>query len=237
MFFNDILAHLNELNLQLQGRDKTIIDLTEKQSAFRDKLSLFLTDLENGKMHHFPTLKHFLKSNVTPASSASINVMIEFLNKLHANFCDRFEDFKIPNNVMYFVRDPFKINPASDFSENAKKILPSINEGSLQLELVDIQSSSSLKEEFEQGGAVKFWAENIPKEQFPNAKKLAIFILTMFGSTYTCESSFSHMNAIKTSTRSSLSNDRLQDCLRITLTSYEPNFIEVAKKRKCHFSH
>ena|SRR6218665_121228 len=85
---------------------------------------------------------------------------------------------------------------------------------------------------------VKFGSESIQKEQFPNATKVAVFILTMFGSTYTYESSFSlNMNAIKTNTRSALSNDRLQDCMRIALTSYKPNFIRVAQKRKCHFSH
>ena len=88
-------------------------------------------------------------------------------------------------------RDPFKISPASDFSSNAKKLLSSVDEGSLQLELVDIQCSSSLKENFQESGTCKFWSESIQKERFPNAKKVAIYILTMFGPAYTCQSSFS----------------------------------------------
>jgi hypothetical protein len=234
-FLVDIFAHLNALNLQLQGRDKTIIDLVEKLSAFREKLPLFLTDLQSAKLLHFTNLKKFIA--LTSGSATITNVMIEFLNNLHTNFTDRFEDFNIPNNVMLFVRDPFKISPASDFSSNAKKLLSSVDEGSLQLELVDIQCSSSLKENFQESGTCKFWSEIIQKEQFPNAKKVAIYLLTMFGSTYTCESSFSHMNVIKSNTRSSMCNDRLQDCMRIALTSYQPNFINVAKKSKCHFSH
>ena len=74
-------------------------------------------------------------------------MIIELLNQLHTNFKARFEDFSIPNNVL-FVRDPFKITPASDFSSNAKKLLSSVDEGSFQLELVDIQCLDSLKEDF-----------------------------------------------------------------------------------------
>ena len=113
--------------------------------------------------------------------------MREFVNKLHTNFNDRFEDFNIPNNVMSFVRDPFKISSKSDFSSNAKikKLLSSVDEGSLQLELVDIQCSSSLKEDFQESGTVKFWAESVQEEQSPNAKNVAIYLLTMFASILT----------------------------------------------------
>ena len=89
-------------------------------------------------------------------------------------------------------------------SSNAKKLRSSVDEGFLQLELVDIQSSSALKEDFQEGGTVKFWSERIQHEQFPNARKVALFILTMFDSSFTCESSFSHMNAIKTNNLHSL---------------------------------
>ncbi|BFY98365.1 hypothetical protein BsWGS_01405 [Bradybaena similaris] len=234
-FLNDLFAHLNTLNFKLQGRDKTIIDLVEQLNAFRDKLPLFLMDLQTAKLLHFPNLKDFIALKTDSATVT--NGMIELLQNLHKNFNDRFEDFNIPKNVLLFVRDPFKIPPASDFSSNAKKLLSSVDEGSLQLELVDIQCSSVLKEDFQECGTIKFWSERIQKEQFPNARKVAIFMLAMFGSTYTCESSFSHMNAIKTDNSSPLSNDRLQDCMRIALTSYNPNFIKVAQKRKCNFSH
>ena len=95
-----------------------------------------------------------------------------------------FDDFKVLNNIMLFFRDPFKISPASNLSSNAKKLISSVDEGSLQLELVDMQCSNSLKEDFQEGGTIKFWTESIQKDQFPNARKVAIFILTMFGWTH-----------------------------------------------------
>ena len=46
-FLNDLFAHFNTLNLQLQGRHKTIIDLTEKLNTFLDKSPLSVTDLHS----------------------------------------------------------------------------------------------------------------------------------------------------------------------------------------------
>lgn len=106
---------------------------------------------------------------------------------------------------MLFIQYPFKIPPASDFSLNAMKLLSFVDEGFLQLELVDIQSSIMLKEDLQECGIVKFWPEKIQQQQFPNTRKVAIFMFTLFGSTFTCESSFSIMNAIKSNSQSSLS--------------------------------
>lgn len=55
-----------------------------------------------------------------------------------------------------FIQYPFKIPPASDFSLNAMKLLSFVDEGFLQLELVDIQSSIMLKEDLQECGIVKF---------------------------------------------------------------------------------
>ena len=79
-----------------------------------------------------------------------------------------------------------------------------------------------------------FWSEYL--ERFPS-RRIAILVLSMFGLTYTCESSFSHMNAIKRTERSALSDKMWENCMRIALTTYEPNFITLARRMKCHFSH
>ncbi|MGH0119661.1 UNVERIFIED_CONTAM: hypothetical protein FKN15_044480 [Acipenser sinensis] len=136
----------------------------------------------------------------------------EDYKNLKNNFNDRFQDFHVPKEVVMFARNPFTVSPESDFASTAKQFLSSVEEGPLQLELVDIQASSSLKD-LQNDGAVKFWTEHIQQVEFPNARKLAVLLLIMFGSTYTCESSFSHMNVIKSNTCSSLTNERLQHCL------------------------
>uniref|UniRef100_A0A3Q3EAD9 HAT C-terminal dimerisation domain-containing protein n=1 Tax=Labrus bergylta TaxID=56723 RepID=A0A3Q3EAD9_9LABR len=90
-------------------------------------------------------------------------------------------------------------------------------------------SSITKAQELHTNGPAKFWSD-INVHQFPNVKKLAIIVLSMFGSTYTCESSFSHMNSTKSSSRCSLTDNTLHQCLRIALTSYEPKVTALEKK-------
>ena len=52
-FLSDIFKHLNDLNVGLQGRDKTVIELVEQMCAFQVKLDLFGTDLSTGRMLQF----------------------------------------------------------------------------------------------------------------------------------------------------------------------------------------
>ena len=112
-----------------------------------------------------------------------------------------------------------------------KEQLPSLDQGFLQLELIDIHSSDDLQQSLQQAGFEKFWTRVVSREKFPRSWGLALFLLTMFGSTYTCESSFSHMNAIKTHNHISLTNQHLQHCLCIALTTHIPDFTALAKSK------
>lgn len=232
-FLSDIFHHLNELNLGLQGRNKTVVDVAESLTAFQKKIVIFSSDLTN-RMLHFPTLCDFIKSS---ESATVTQLMSDFMDKLRHNFAARFDDFNMPKELLHFVSNPFA--NAFDISTKGQEFLASndIDEGSLQLEIIDMQESSALKQAHEKEGFTTFWTKCINVSKFPNTKKLAIFVLTMFGSTYTCESSFSHMNAIKTNTRANLTNERLHHCLRVALTSYEPSFSAIAQSKKCHLSH
>jgi len=179
-------------------------------------------------MLHFPTLR---------SSGLQITEMMSgFIDLLKNNFATRFHDFSIPSGVMTFVKDPFSVNVQSDFALKGKELLSSVDEGPLQLETIGIQSSGDLRQSWQQAGFEKFWTHEVSREKFPNSRDLALFVLTMFGSTYTCESSFSHMNAIKTHNRTSLTDQHLHD-MRIALTTYIPDFTALAKSKRCHFSH
>lgn len=112
-----------------------------------------------------------------------------------------------------------------------------IEEGPLLLEMIDMQASWELTNTFKREGCTEFWVNCVSAEKFPMIRKLTVYVLTMFSSTYTCESSFSHVNSIKTSNRASLSDNHLQNCLRMALISYEPNFSAFAQSRKCNLSH
>lgn len=80
-FLSDIFKHLNYLNVGLQGRDKTVIDLVEKMHAFHFKLGLFAMDLRTGLLLHFPTLRKCISF---PAQIT--DVMTDFIVRLKENF-------------------------------------------------------------------------------------------------------------------------------------------------------
>lgn len=74
--------------------------------------------------------------------------------------------------------------------------------------------------------AVENHAENIILTEWnslPNSfetmKRFAVALLTLFGSSYSCESLFSHMNFIQSSTRNRLSSDMSAACVKTTITN------------------
>lgn len=224
-FLTDIFKHMNDLNLGLQGRGRTVTELVEQMHVFQVKLNLFETDLRTGRLLHFPTLR-----KCTSSPTQVTDVMTDFIVRLKANFSGRLDGLALPTEVMSFARDPFSVSTEGDLSIRAKEVVPSTDEGKFILELVDMQSSLARAQDLRTNRPAKFWTD-VNTHQFPNVKKVAVVILSMFGSTYTCESSFSHMNSIKSSSRCSLTDNTLHHCLRIALTTYDPTVAAIVQKK------
>lgn len=68
---------------------------------------------------------------------------------------------------------------------------------------------------------LKTWNE-LPAT-FSTMHRVSVAVLTMFDSTYTCEQSFSHLNNIKNNLRSRFTDESLNACMKLNLTSYDPN--------------
>ncbi|GAA6078717.1 SCAN domain-containing protein 3-like, partial [Tachysurus ichikawai] len=51
--------------------------------------------------------------------------------------------------------------------------------------------------------------DSVPETAFPGLRTVALYILTMFGSTYNCEADFSTMNIIQTKYGSRVTNEQL----------------------------
>ncbi|XP_069941789.1 zinc finger BED domain-containing protein 5-like [Cherax quadricarinatus] len=62
-YLADIFAELNSGNLQLQGRNTTVIDAHHTVTAFLGKLRLWIRRLEKGVFAQFPTLDQFVEEN------------------------------------------------------------------------------------------------------------------------------------------------------------------------------
>lgn len=57
-FLTDIFKHMNDLNLGLQGRGRTVTEPVEQMHVFQVKLNLFETDLSTGIFQHSANAPH-----------------------------------------------------------------------------------------------------------------------------------------------------------------------------------
>ncbi|XP_059210109.1 SCAN domain-containing protein 3-like [Centropristis striata] len=228
-FLSDIFGHLNKLNLQLQGRDKTIVDMVEKLESFTRMLEMFEADISTGRLLHFSTLKR--------TAGEVTELMVDFIKRLRTNFTSRFDDYSIPKDIIDFIRDP-AVKPADNFSTLAKETIPSLDQAALEMEIIDFQTTSVVRDALRSAESVcAFWIGLLCSEEYSNLKTVALYTLTMFPSTYMCESSFSAMNAIKTHERNRLTHKNLENCLRIKVTSISPDIQKIVTSGRCHFSH
>lgn len=229
-FLKDILKYLNALNTELQGNGKLICDLIQSVSAFRRKLDIFEKDIARQEFVHFPTILEYNKEN----SEEDVAVFIKFLADLSNEFATRFQDFAEMGKLSLFLKSPFEVDAAGEWTDVAAKLF-NLPKPLLQMEIIDLQEDISLQI-YKKVSTEEFWVKHVP-EKYQNCKKLAINLATMFGSTYICETSFSKMNFLKNKYRSRLTDAHLEDTLRISCSSREPNFKNLAQDRRCHFSH
>lgn len=78
---------------------------------------------------------------------------------------------------------------------------------------------------------------NALPDSYRNMKTYAFGVLSIFGSTYLCEQIFSNMNYIKSKYRTRLTDESLQSCVKIKVTSYMPdveNLTSDVRKQKSH---
>ena len=184
---------------------------------------------------HFPRMRAIIK--VLEDGVNVIQAMTNFLSALQGNFANRFSDFNIDKNIIKFVKNPFKWEVPDDMDPFLQCSSVVIDEGSFHMELIDLKESSAENDRFVPSDYHQFWVD-IDSTTYQTLKKLSLFFLTMFGSTYACKSAFSHMNAIKCNSRTSLLDSKFEHCLQIALTTYEPNFAKLTQNFKLHqFSH
>lgn len=146
----------------------------------------------------------------------------EKLRVLGAEFSRRFADFDIQKCRFELLSNPFAVDV-----ENVPT--------NLQMELIELQCSDTLKSKYEAVGAAQF-THFIP-ETMSQLCAQAAQMLSMFGSTNLCEQLFSSMKMTKTSHRRRLTDEHLRWILRISSAqSLNPDIDELASKKRCQVS-
>lgn len=109
----------------------------------------------------------------------------------------------------------------------------------LEDEILTLQNDIAIKARStsaQPGEHVMFWILLVA-EKYPNLRRCALNLTALFGSTYLCESAFSHMSIIKSKYRSAMTDGHLAACLRLATSSYSPNYEKLASSSQFQVSH
>lgn len=228
-FLCDITGKLNELNLSLQGKDKTLVDMTSLIKTFKEKIQMHASQLRRGELKNY---KH-MEEECTHNSNREFQSFAKQLDNLHEEFERRFADFETLEDLISFMVFPF--NEGIDIDSVSIKIGKLIDAQSVLVEEEIIKLRCDIFLKARAFGSTDFW-KLMHQENFPLLRKLALYLTAFFGSTYLCESTFSTMNAIKTKHRSRLTDEHLTSCLRIAVSSYTVQHEKLVENMQCQTS-
>lgn len=139
---------------------------------------------------------------------------------LSMEFKKRFRDFAVSEKDMLLFSSPFSMDPDDAPPQ-------------LQLELIELQCDDEQRGKHQQLSLVDFYGQ-LDKGRFPEMRTFAKKMLSLFGSTYLCEQTFSVVNLNKNRLRSKLSDSHLRDILPISATSLKPDLASLLKSRSQH---
>ena len=221
-FLVDITSHLNDLNIKLQGKNQLITEMMGHVRAFELKLQLWKQQIREHKLFHFPTCS-IIKNESKINLNGSYQLYCSQLEILSKKFSQRFSDFRQNNFSLRIFSNPFAINVSSVPEE-------------MQMEIIELQSNSSLESNFLNKDILGFY-KYLPCS-FLKLRENALRIISMFGSTYLCEKFFSSLKNTKTKLRSRLTDENLKASLKICVNQcFTPDFDKLVKKKQLHVSH
>lgn len=228
-FLTDITGKLNELNLQLQGKNKTLTEMVSDVNAFKRKLSYQRAQLRRGDLKQFENIA----AQPRVKNSNKYDEYADKMDLLQNEFERRFQDILKIEDIILFMSFPF--NDENDIQGISLKITEFVDADQTQVENEILKLKSDIFLKSRASSQSSFW-NLLPEEKYPCLWKCAAYLTTFFGSTYLCETTFSTMNAIKTKYRSRLTNDHLAACLRIAVSTFEPQYEKLAESMQCHVS-
>jgi len=159
------------------------------------------------------------KYNVTSAEKYA-----EAISDLKLQFDLRFSDFKANEKYFNLFSIPFSLS-IEDVPEN------------MQMEIIDLQNNKILKEKYNNVELSIFYSKYIDTETYPNLRNNELKMMSLFGSTYTCEHIFSRMKIDKSKTRARLTDIHLENSLRIASSQIQPNIDKLVSEKQCQLSH
>ena len=233
-FLTDLTAKLNDLNRELQGKDRSIGDMISAVNAFKTKLDLWSSQIRRGRLNkHFTNLDKVFQ-NLKEKTAFHPKQFCAILCKLTSEFDRRFVEVQRMSQVAAFVSNPFLTTECTDIEQLSDKLEDVFAVTSdIEMEITGLVHNSQLK------GRAKdqdFWS-SVCREKYPLIVSCVLKLHAYFGSTYLCEMAFSQMKIIKSKFRTRMTDAHLNDALRLAISNYEPDFKMLANNVQSQQSH
>ena len=219
-YMADIFGKLNQLNAELQGRNKTLLDCKSKISAFIGKLKFWRSQIGRNIFAQFTHLQEI------EVSDDCRLVITDHLNRLITNMSERFEDL-INMEFPAWCSQPFLFDCENETALET--------DGTIIEELLELQNDDTMRPIFVSKGMM-MWLDQQVGERFPSLAAMARRILLPFPTTYLVECGFSTVSDILTKKRGCLKITERGD-LRLKLTSLEPDIQGIVKDHSAQGSH
>ena len=183
--------------------------------AFKLKLRLFRSQLLKGDMTYFSTCAQ----HIPQCQHLELGKKFAQQIKILMNEFDQRLTLSQEKNLQFkMVERPFSMDPEEVPIQ-------------LQLEVIELQASSVCKTRHRESTLLDFY-RSLNSDKYINLVQLAKKTLSIFGSSYICEQTFLIMNLNKKEQRSSLSDESLEDILKISTSHMYPDYDKlVAGKR------
>lgn len=205
-------------------------------NIFISKLQLLSSRLQRCDLRNFPHMRAELQRQGKEFVQLDNARYEQQVQSILSEFQNRFTDFASINPVASYLCFPFGASIDVDCIASKIVSLFDLDCSAVENEILTLQNDIEIKSRATPGMNREFW--NLLLEQkYPNLRRCALNLTALFGSTYLCESAFSHMKFIKSKYRSTMTDDHLVACLRLATSSYCPDYEKLAASSQCQRSH
>ncbi|KAG7524861.1 hypothetical protein JOB18_018063 [Solea senegalensis] len=151
--------------------------------------------------------------------SAKKEKYVSVIASLVTEFNQRFQDFSVIEKQIKQFSTPFLV------------------EESLQFDLIEMQCDDSLKSQHQLLSLPDFY-QSLDYAKFPLMRRHAKRMMSLFGSTYICQQTFSLLNQNKSRLRTRMTDSHLCEVLRVSTTKLSPDMSAIIQsKGQHHCSH
>ncbi|CAM2095876.1 unnamed protein product [Caretta caretta] len=155
---------------------------------------------------------------------------VSMIKNLKDSFEERFQVLQQKRPQIRFLIDPF--------NAEADCLKPPLvtDEETSQMEIIEVLEDDRLKSVQKAEGTLTFW-KSVPKDKYLNIRGAALKLISMFASTYLCESVFLNAQTCEIQAPSILIDSHLRELLYVSTTEHKPNFKAIVESKDCQKSH